>query len=297
MLKNIILVGKPHHLSTKNEQLILLNKETNEQRQRSIEDLGVLVLEDSQITLSLGLIQKLATYNVAVIFCDEKHQPSSMLFHLNTHYMQNERFRLQLAASEALKKQLWQQTVKAKIKNQALLLADIHSPVANTLHKIVGEVKSGDTTNCEATAARLYWQALFGENFRRLPEGMPPNPSLNYGYAILRAATARSLAVSGLIPTLGIHHHNRYNDFCLADDLMEPFRPFVDRAVWEMVQTVPNYHVFNKDIKMRLVNILTHDTHFDDETSPLMLALNRSASSLARCFEGKTRKLSFPILD
>lgn len=291
-----MLVAKPNHLSTKNEQIVLTNKESSQQIVRPIMDLGVLILEDSQVTITLALIQKLAKENVAVIFCDEKHLPASMLFHLDTHYIQNERFRYQLAASVALKKQLWQQTIKMKITNQALLLAEISSPVSLALKKLAKEVKSGDTTNCEAEAARLYWQALFGENFRRDPEGMPPNPSLNYAYAILRGATARALAVSGLLPTLGIFHRNRYNDFCLADDIMEPYRPFADRIVWQMMQDTPDYHVLHKDNKVKLISVLHHDTHFEDQTSPLMIALQRTASSLARCFEGKARKIVYPNL-
>jgi CRISPR-associated protein Cas1 len=240
-------------------------------------------------------MQLLAENNAAVIFCDAKHLPNSMLLHLDAHYIQNERFKAQIQASEPLKKQLWQQTIVAKIKNQGQLLNYLAKDGKALLMK-AKLVKSGDTTQEEAKAARIYWQRLFGSDFTRARFGVAPNAGLNYAYAILRAAMARALAGSGLLNTLGIHHHNRYNAFCLADDLMEPYRPFVDLCVYELVEAGENLESLNTQVKAELLKILNQDVALNNEVKPLQNALKVTAQSLAKCFEGKSKKLHFPSL-
>lgn len=194
-----------------------------------------------------------------------------------------------------MKKQLWQQTIKAKIHNQAVHLKK-HNISATAMMRWKDEVKSGDIENQEGKAAAYYWKHLFGHiaNFTRYREGPPPNSLLNYGYSILRAATARSLVGSGLLPTLGIHHHNQYNSYCLADDIMEPYRPFVDMVVYELVESGEDFTDVHKDIKRTLLSIPAMDVTINGEKSPLMVGLQRTTASLARCFEGKEKKIVYP---
>lgn len=295
MLKRTLFFGNPYHICTRDRQLQVSEKESGELKTVPIEDIGFIVFEHPHITFTQSVMQLLAENNTAVIFCDEKYHPSSMLFHLDTHYVQTERFKHQINASEPLKKQLWQQTVKHKISNQARL-AEKRAYSADALYQKAKRVKSGDVTNEEAKAARVYWTRILGEDFRRERYGDEPNPALNYGYAILRAATARALAGSGLLATLGIHHRNKYNSFCLADDIMEPYRPFVDEIVLEMRTEGMDCGNLGKLEKTKLLSILTVDTMLKDQTSPLMVALSKTTASLAKCFDGSMRKISYPVL-
>lgn len=226
MNKRILFFGNPYHLSVKLQQLVVQDKKDGKEKVMSVEDVGCIVLEHPHITFTLGIMQELASQNVAVVICDQQYMPASVLFHLDSHQTQQERYRWQIEAGKTLKKQLWQRTVKSKINNQGTLL-NLAGLDGQALYYMAGKVQSGDSGNLEARAARVYWPRLLGNHFTRDRFGVWPNPLLNYGYAILRAMVARSLAASGLLPALGIHHHNRYNAFCLADDIMEPFRPFV----------------------------------------------------------------------
>ncbi len=295
MIKRTLSFSNPFHLSIKLEQLVIFNKETEEETTRPIEDIGYLVIDHPQITFTNALMQELAKNNVAVIICDACHHPSSMLLHLDTHHIQAQRFGAQVVASEPLKKQLWQQTIKAKIRNQARVL-ELAGEKAPALYNLANKVTSGDTTNCEAQAARIYFKQLFGPSFQRFREGPPPNPSLNYGYAIIRAAVARALAGSGLLVTLGIHHHNKYNNFALADDIMEPFRPFCDWLVYRQIHSVPDYHNITKERKAEFLNLLQADCLYRQATSPLMVAMETVTATLAKCFEGTAKKIEYPEL-
>lgn len=296
MIKRTLFFGNPYHLSTRDLQLCIADKDSGEVKTVPVEDIGYIIFEHPHITFTQSVMQLLAENNTAVVFCDQKYHPSSMLFHLDTHYVQTERFKHQINASEPLKKQLWQQTVKSKITNQARLLEQCDKN-AEPLHLKASRVKSGDTTNEEAKAARIYWSKLFGEDFRRERFGDVPNPALNYGYAILRAATARALSGSGLLSTLGIHHRNKYNSFCLADDIMEPYRPYIDQLVFGMLEEGLNCLELGKIEKAKLLSLLTLDVKIGEQTSPLMIALAKSTSSLAKCFEGSSRKINYPELE
>ncbi len=295
MLRRTLFFGNNYHLSTLNHQLKAASKEDGEIKSIPIEDIGYIVFEHPQITFTQSVIRLLAENNTAVIFCDEKFHPSSMLLHLDTNYVQTERFKLQIAASEPLKKQLWKQTIQAKIQNQALLLKKIRQNPTPLLTKR-RMVKSGDISNEEAKAARIYWKLLMGDEFIRERFGAAPNAALNYGYAILRAAVARALAASGLLATLGIHHRNKYNSFCLADDIMEPYRPFVDEIVYEMQEQGYNTEVLGKEEKAALLKVLTVDTFFEKEVSPLQIALLKTTNSLVKCFKQEQRQLLYPNL-
>jgi len=192
-------------------------------------------------------------------------------------------------------KQLWQQTIKAKIENQAAVLKEYSDTEVKCMHVWAADVKSGDSNNLEARAAAYYWKNLFRiEGFTRDREGIPPNNLLNYGYAILRAVVARSLVASGLLPTFGIHHHNRYNAYCLADDIMEPYRPYVDRLVCNIIKQGVDYAELTKDLKVRLLSIPTLETNIGGKRSPLMVAVGQTTASLYKCFSGELRRISYP---
>lgn len=292
MIKKSLFFGNKASLTTKNKQLIV----KTEIREASIpiEDIGFMVLENPEIYISLPAIQRLIANNVAVIFCDEKHLPSGMLLNLDSHHLQQEIFHYQIHASEPLKKQLWQQTIQEKISNQARLLE--HVGITKHPLKFYKEhVKSGDIDNREGVAAAYYWKHLFAKPFKRERYGEFPNLFLNYGYTILRAAVARALSASGLLNTLGIHHHNKYNAFSLADDIMEPFRPLVDAKVLFILKTYDEQELTTK-IKSELLQVLTETVYFPDRKSPLMVALSTTCSSLQQCYMGAKRKITYPKL-
>lgn len=295
MIKRTLFFGNPAYLSTKNEQLVLTYPDSKEEKTIPIEDLGYIVLEHPQITITNGLMTKLIQNKTAVITCDKQHLPCSLVQPLVGHSEQTERMRYQLNASLPLKKQLWQQTVIAKIDNQAnhLLARDKN---ALKLKRWVKEVKTADHDNHEALAAAYYFQSLFNEidGFSRNQKGVPPNNLLNYGYAILRAVTARALVSSGMLPSIGIFHHNKYNAFCLADDIMEPYRPYVDAMVYEIVETGCQIEDLNRSIKTELLMIPAMDVIIDGKQSPLMNAMSRTTNSLFECFQGSRRKILYP---
>jgi CRISPR-associated protein Cas1 len=298
MIKRTLYFGNPAYLKTKNEQLIISLKDSEEEKQVPIEDIGVLILDHSQITITQPTLSRLLHNNTAVITCDETHHPVGLFLNLDGHTLQSQRFKTQTEASVPLKKQLWQQTVEAKILNQAKLLAKERAE-NKLLLNLVKKVKSGDSDNCEAQAANYYWKNIFPEflNFRRFREGEPPNNLLNYGYAILRAVVARNLVGSGLLPTLGIFHRNQYNAYCLADDIMEPYRPYVDKVVCDIVRMNGKFLEMTAKMKEQLLGIPAMDVMLNNEKSPLMNAVQRTTASLAKCFEGNSRKILYPVLD
>ena len=263
-------------------------------KQVPIEDIGVVVLDHAQITKTHAVLQFLLEHNYAVITCDSNHPPVGLLLPLCVNSTQNERFRDQISASVPLQKQLWQQTIQAKIWNQALVLQRCRQSTVTNMHRWVNDVKSGDSDNLEARAAVYYWANLF-DHFKRDREGEPPNNLLNYGYAILRAIVARALVSSGLLPTLGIHHHNRYNAYCLADDIMEPYRPFVDELVYELY--LEGVTQLDKASKQRLLSIPVLDVIINGQRSPLMIAVGQTTASLYKCYSGELRKIAYPKVE
>jgi CRISPR-associated protein Cas1 len=305
MIKRTLYFSNPVYLSKKNEQLYFdfPNQKENENRsenlnQAPIEDLGIVVLDHQQITITHGLLSSLINNNTAVITCDTSHMPNGLFLPLSSNTEQNERFRDQINSSEPLKKQLWQQTVTAKINNQLSVLKKNKVPI-NNMVTWAKKVRSGDPDNFEGRAAAYYWKNIFKQlpDFIRDRYGEPPNNLLNYGYAILRALTARSLVGSGLLPTLGIHHANKYNAYCLADDVMEPYRPFVDLLVKFIIDNGEDFYELTPSIKKQLLEIPTLDVIINNERSPLMVALQKTTASLSKCFSQQLRKILFPILN
>ncbi|MBU2940260.1 type II CRISPR-associated endonuclease Cas1 [Lacinutrix sp. C3R15] len=292
MLKKSILIEKKSKVTTKNLQLII----ENEFRKANIpiEDIGYIVLDHPETYISIPALNLLIENNTAVIICNTSHLPNGMFLNLNSHHIQQEIFKKQINASTPLKKQLWQQTIVEKIQNQGILLKKI-TQSKNEFAFLASKVLSGDTSNMEAVAANFYWKSFFEIDFKRERFGNYPNNFLNYGYAILRAATARALSGSGLLNTLGIHHKSKYNAFALADDIMEPFRPIVDEAVHTIMQHYDEQEL-NTEIKSVLLQILTRTVYFKNEKSPLMVALQKTASSLQQCYSGKRKKIKYPKL-
>lgn len=297
MIKRTLYFGNPAYLKTRNEQLVIEMQDSGETKSAPIEDIGLLILDHQQITITQALLARLLANNTAVITCDDKHHPTGMLFNLDGHTLQSQKFQAQVAASVPLKKQLWQQTVICKIENQAALLA-LEREENKMLLNYAKEVKSGDSENHEAKAAAYYWKRVFPDflEFSREREGLPPNNLLNYGYAILRALVARSLTASGLLPTLGIHHRNQYNPYCLADDIMEPYRPFVDKVVCHIIRGNGKFLEMTPSMKKTFLEIPAMDVEIDGQKSPLMNAVQRTTASLAKCYEGKARKILYPSL-
>jgi len=297
MIKRTLYFGSPAYLRTKDEQLVFESVETGETKSAPIEDIGLLILDHQQITISQALIAKLLASNTAFITCDNTHHPTGMMLNLDGHSLQSQKFQAQVEASQPLKKQLWQQTVSAKLLNQAAMLEQIRVPAKN-LRNWAAEVKSGDSDNLEAVGAVYYWKNIFPDflEFKRERYGPPPNNLLNYGYAILRAVVARALVSSGLLPTLGIFHRNQYNAYCLADDVMEPYRPFVDKTVVQIVRGNGKFLEMTPTMKKELLNIPAMDVRINEEKSPLMVAVQKTTASLAKCFEGKQRKIMYPEL-
>ncbi|MCD7901993.1 MAG: type II CRISPR-associated endonuclease Cas1 [Bacteroides sp.] len=311
MIKKTLYFENPTYLSVKNKQLVikfpevvkndLLPESFKEDHTTTIpiEDVGIVILDNKQITLTHGAIECLLANNCALITCGSNRMPIGLHFPLDGNNTQSERFQAQIEASLPLKKQLWQQTIQAKIINQAFVLKNIRKQTVKNMLAWSKDVKSGDSDNLEGRAAAYYWANMFPEikGFTRKRDGIPPNNLLNYGYAILRAIVARSLVASGLLPTLGIHHHNRYNAYCLADDIMEPYRPFVDRLIVEIIDTQSNFEELSRVIKIQLLNIPVTDVIINGQRSPLMVAVSQTSASLARCYLGETRKVIYPSFE
>ncbi len=301
MLKKTILLENKASVTTKYLQLVI--KSEIRESTIPIEDIGFLVIDHPEIYLSIPAMNLLIEYNSAVILCGTNHLPNGMFLNLNSHHIQQEIFKNQINASVPLKKQLWQQTIIEKITNQGILLEKI-TGTKNSFDFLCSKVLSGDTSNMEGVAASQYWKAFFDPKnieltnqlkFKRERFGDYPNNFLNYGYAILRAATARALSGSGLLNTLGIHHKSKYNAFALADDIMEPYRPIVDEKVFNLMQNHEEQEL-NTFLKSELLQILTQTVYFKEEKSPLMVALQKTASSLQQCYTGDRKKIKYPKL-
>ena len=308
MIKRTLCFTNPAYLSLKNEQLVVKIPQSSDTESKSesmstttipIEDIGVVVIDNRQITITSAVMDALLANNCALITCDGKSLPVGLMLPLCGNTTQSERFRYQIDASLPLKKQLWQQTIQAKISNQAEVLEKYTDAEIGCMQVWSKEVKSGDSDNLEGRAAAYYWKKLFGHitDFNRDREGVPPNNLLNYGYAILRAVVARALVSSGMLPTLGIHHHNRYNAYCLADDIMEPYRPYVDELVFNLVKErgLPEDGL-TREWKAELLKIPVLDVVISGKRSPLMIAVTQTTASLYRCYCGESRKIVYPTM-
>lgn len=293
MIKRTLLFNSPCRITVKDEQLVVENRNSGEIKKAPIEDIGVVLLENPMTSISIPALNALSAVNCAVVLCDSGHLPSSMLMNLNSNSIQGERYRQQIEAALPVKKGLWKQIIQAKIKNQSRLLFEMGLD-GNLLKPYYSNVKSGDADNREGVSAKLYWDLLMGEGFIRDRYGEEPNPMLNYGYSILRAGMARAIMGSGLFPAFGLFHKNRYNAFPLADDLMEPYRPYVDQVVVQLMKEGKTG--LDSETKQRLLRILFIDTKFKEMTRPLEIALSITTASLAKCFAGESKTIEYPML-
>ncbi len=297
MIKKTLYFGNPCSLRKKDMQM-LIEAEEREKVTIPIEDIGIVILDNPQIIISQALLSSLIENNAAILISDEKHLPFGLTLPLYSHHAFTEKLYQQLEGSLPLKKNLWQQTIIAKISNQAALLKELDIDNGKLL-QYIRMVKSGDPQNVEGRAAAYYWERLFGEQsgFTRSRYGEAPNNLLNYGYAILMSIMARALISSGMLPALGIHHRNKYNPWCLASDIMEPYRPFVDRLVYEILIEDEEIDMLSPALKKRLLQIPVLDIIIDGKSSPLMVGVQRTSASLAGCFEGSMRKILYPVLN
>lgn len=289
----IDLSEEPARLNVRYKNLVI-EREGAEMVTVPLEELAVLVVSHPQVSLTHAVLAGLATSGGVFVTCDDKHLPAGMLLPLATHFTQAERFEQQASASLPTCKRLWQQIVRAKLRAQACLLCELRGDDRG-INALISRVRSGDPDNLEAKASRRYWPALFmGESFCRERFGLPPNQHLNYGYAVLRAAVARAICAAGLHPSLGLHHHNRYNAFCLADDLMEPFRPLVDRTVVNLTQRRGIDAPLDREAKAEILSALSGRLLLQGEWRTLFDVASRTASSLAAVFNGRQKDLLFP---
>ncbi len=296
MIKRIIEISSARtYLSVKYDQLVIKNN-GDVQSQIPCEDIGILLVDHVGTTYTHSVFTRLLDAGAAIVLCGGNHHPAGLLLPLESHSAQTERFRQQIEAKEPAKKRLWKQLVQAKIKHQARVVGP-DSEVYPALMALRKRVRSGDPQNVEAQASRKYWGAYLQDvQFRRNVEGKPPNNLLNYGYTVMRAAVARALCSAGLLPSLGLHHCNRYNAFCLADDLVEPFRGYVDAKVKEIVEGDGVPADLTQDLKARLLEVLYETVVISGSKSPLMVGLHRTMASLQRCFAGEQEKLELPDL-
>lgn len=298
MIKRTLYFGNPCSLRKKDMQLQISYpvEEKKEDNVIPIEDIGLMILDNPQIMISNALIMLLNGNNTAILSCDTSHLPYGLMLPMFSHHAFTEKLHAQLEASQPLVKNIWQQTIISKIENQSSVLKKVGVDTKK-MDFYISEVRSGDPGNVEGRAAAYYWDNLFsGTIFLRHRYGEPPNNLLNYGYAVLRAIVARSLISSGLFPSIGIHHRNKYNPYCLADDIMEPYRPYVDSLVLDIIQEIQDLEELTPEIKKKLLQIPVLDVVLDGKSSPLMIGVQRTTASLASCYEGETRKILYPEL-
>lgn len=297
MIKRTVEISSgPVHLSIKYQQMVLRKDEDT--HTIPVEDLGVLVLSHPAISYTHQLLYELLDQNVAVLFCNRQHMPEGILLPFQDNLLHQARLKSQVEVKKPTKKRLWQQVVKAKVRSQAILAEWILGEEIG-LQPLISKVQSGDPKNVEARAARLYWSRLFPDNeFKRDPDRTDVNAFLNYGYAVIRAAVARSLTAAGLHPSIGIHHHSQYNPYCLADDMMEPLRPLVDGVAYGCVVDSNSMNVpVTKETKKPLLQLLTYPVVIREKRYPLMEGLHLMASSLVECFQKKSRELDIPVYE
>jgi CRISPR-associated protein Cas1 len=294
--RTIEISSEAAHLAVKLDQLLIRRIGESREPIATIpcEDVGLVVVDHPGVSYSHAALARLVECGAAVLLCGRDHLPTGMLLPLSEHSQIVWRMDEQIAAGKPLRKRLWQQIVVAKVRAQAANLAE-GSPEQRKLLALAGEVRSGDPTNVEAQGAKVYWSAWLGAGrpFRRDPDAEDLNALLNYGYAVIRAGVARSLVSAGLHPALGIHHANRANPFCLADDLMEPLRPLVDACVRNLAEW--NLTRVDARTKPALLRLLAADVRCGESTGPLMVALHRMAASLANCFGGLQSELTIPL--
>lgn len=308
MIKKIIEISQAKtYLAVQNKQLVIRQTTaeggcSTQESKIPCEDVGVLIVDHVGTTYTHSVFAELLKNGAAIVLCGGNHHPAGMLLPIESNTLQSERFREQIEAKEPVKKRLWQQIIRAKIRHQAKLVASTHSASSGqssdtykALMALREEVRSGDPDNIEAQASKKFWAVyLPNQEFHRDIGGLPPNNMLNYGYMVMRAAVARALCSAGLLPCIGVHHHNRYNAFCLADDVVEPFRGFVEAKVRDICLSDGIPDELTQEIKAKLLEVLYQEVTIAGFGGPLMVGLHRTAASLQRCFAEEQKELELP---
>ncbi|MEO0280786.1 MAG: type II CRISPR-associated endonuclease Cas1 [candidate division WOR-3 bacterium] len=294
MIEKIIEISEgPVKLSSEYEQLIL-TKNGTEILKTPLNEIAVLLISTPLASISTNVISLITKNKGMIITCDHFYLPVGVFLPYELNYIQYERIQKQINASLPLKKQLWKQIISEKINSQASVLKKLKGSDFG-LYYISEKVQSGDSTNLEAYSSKIYWKELFGEKFKRDKDLPGVNSILNYGYTILRAMTARAVCCSGLNPTLGIFHHNKYNSFCLADDLMEPYRPIVDELTYRLIIQSGIQLFLTKELKKEIIeHLLNKKFEVKKEKFSLNESLFKLSSSLVNVYTGKEKKLNIP---
>ncbi|MCK9303484.1 MAG: type II CRISPR-associated endonuclease Cas1 [Bacteroidales bacterium] len=292
-MKQTLFFTNPTDLSLCNKQLEIkmTDKDDTKKVFRCIEDIGCIIVDNHSVHITIPLLNELVCRGVSVVFCNSNHFPTSMLMNLDSNVLQAKHFREQIEMGTVIKKQIWKQIIEAKIENQYRLLDKIGLQ-SSQLTAYSKNVKSGDSTNREGVAAKVYWKMLLGRDFIRDRDGYPPNNLLNYGYSIIRSATIRALLGAGLYPLMGIFHRNYYNSFPLADDIMEPYRPFIDKKVYELY--IAGENKITKIVKQSLIEILYEDIEYDGLSMSLLTSILRVSSNFLRMISGESKIMKYP---
>ena len=287
MIKRTLEISHPSYLKSHQAQLVI---EQNHQEVGKVafEDLGVLILAHPQVTLTQAVLEACAQVNCVIVHCDHRHMPSSLTLPMAAHSLHSKIIQQQIHITPVRRKQLWQQIVREKITQQAQTLQNLNIR-AQSLTRLISQVQSGDKTNLEAQAAQKYWKLLLGQDFRRDPDLEGVNSLLNYGYAIIRAAIARALVATGFHPAIGLNHSNQYNAYCLADDVMEPFRPWIDQQVVAL-----ETDQINQKSKAALLNQLNQTVIFQQKSQPFLVALSLFVAHLKSAYTDSEVILTFP---
>jgi CRISPR-associated protein Cas1 len=290
--KTIEIATAGTRLSIAHRQLVI-ERPDEETRTLPCEDIGVLIVDHPQTSYTHSVFTTLLDQGAAIMLCGANHLPAGLLLPFDAHTTQTERHRAQAECGDGVKNRTWQLIVAAKLRQQGAVLSH-YTGADSGLSEIARRVRPGDPDNLEAMGAQRYWPRLFGPDFRRFRDGPPPNDLLNYGYAVVRAAIARAISAAGLMPTLGVHHRNRGNPFCLADDLMEPYRPYVDWRVKSLGVGRETTPTLDRQTKAALLSILNETIMVGGRRSPLLLAFHASAASLCKILTDAGRDLALP---
>lgn len=297
MNKRIIYIGSPSSISIKNNQLIVLNTATKVTNSVPVADISVIELDNLQTVITSYTLSFLMKNSIALIISDEAHHPKGLMLSLDDHILQTKRIRYQLEAKQTLKRQLWKQIIYSKVLNQQKLL-EKNGIKTEFIKRKLQKIQSGDRGNIEGVVSAFYWKNIFGDKkFLRDRDGDYPNNMLNYGYSIIRAIVARTLVANGLCLSIGLHHRNQYNAFCLADDIIEPYRPFVDSKVLSLYEKYKYELILNKEMKRDLLQVAVQKVQLNKEEKPLSNAIHQTCSSLVKCLAQTHKKILFPILE
>jgi CRISPR-associated protein Cas1 len=292
MIGRIIEIAEDgRHLAVSRGFLVIRDRDS-ELGRVPLDDIGAVIANGHGLSYSNNVLLALVERNAPVVLCGANHAPAALVWPVASHHLQNARMRAQIELSGPKAKRLWQSVVRAKIGQQAAVL-ELMGRKGQKFDLLVRRVRSGDPDNVEAQAARRYWPLMFGREFRRDRTAEGINSLLNYGYTVLRAATARAVMSVGLHPTFGLHHRSRGNPMCLVDDFMEPFRPIVDLLAARLAGS--GHDTVSRETKPVLAAVASLDLASAAGTTPLSTCLIRLASSFARICEGERGRLEFPL--